>query len=34
VVVDTEENYQAWLQQQQTFTQMMASGEARTANFE
>jgi cytochrome c oxidase subunit 2 len=32
VVVDTEADYQAWLQQQQTFSQMMASaGDVQTA---
>ena len=32
VVVDTAEDYQTWLQQQQTFSQMMASGESMTVN--
>ncbi|MCB8828514.1 hypothetical protein LJD47_26225, partial [Escherichia coli] len=32
VVVDTEADYQTWLQQQQTFSQMMASaGDVQTA---
>jgi cytochrome c oxidase subunit 2 len=31
VVVDNEADYQTWLQQQQTFTQMMASGDLQTA---
>ncbi|MEK1888975.1 MAG: cytochrome c oxidase subunit II [Phyllobacterium sp.] len=32
VVVDSDEDYKTWLQQQQTFTQMMAAGETKTLN--
>ncbi|SDP91118.1 cytochrome c oxidase subunit 2 [Phyllobacterium sp. YR620] len=32
VIVDNDEDYKTWLGQQQTFTQLMASGETKTVN--
>jgi len=32
VVVDTEEDYRAWLQEQLTFAQLSASGQVGAAN--